>query len=301
MYRSRRLLLVTCALLAVGLALQIARSGDPAPESVPDSDQLAMTADDEVSAGITRDPKPRTSSTTEEAAGGTAGAAATEAAEGTEGDVAKEPEPGIDVTLPTESFVATVTTSGVAAMAEPALGPVQHWFPNPTQFGGDRVFLVVDQTSSDEWIKVSLPVKPNGQEGWIPRDEVEITPVNHRALVDLSDDSLTVWDGDEIIVNTKAVTGKPSTPTPFGQFYVRDIIAQDNPSGAYGPYILALSGFSEVLETFNGGLPALAIHGTNNPNQIGTERSSGCVRIPNELITLLADSVPLGTPVTVAA
>lgn len=205
------------------------------------------------------------------------------------------------VILPTESFVATVTSNGVAAMAEPALGAVQHWFPSPTQFGGERAFLVTDQTSSPDWVKVSLPVKPNGQEGWIPRSDVEITSITHRALVDLSDDSVTVWAGDEIIVSTKAVTGKASTPTPLGVFYVRDIIAQHDEAGSYGPYILALSGFSEVLDTFDGGLPALAIHGTNNPDQIGTERSSGCVRIPNDLVTLLADSVPLGTPVTVAA
>jgi lipoprotein-anchoring transpeptidase ErfK/SrfK len=178
---------------------------------------------------------------------------------------------------------------------------VEHFFPNPTQFGSVRTFLVVDQTSSEDYVKVALPVKPNGQEGWIPRSEVEITTVGHRALVDLSDDSVTVWDGDEVIVDTKAVTGKPSTPTPVGVFYVRDVIAQPNVGGSYGPYILALSGFSEVLETFNGGLPALAIHGTNNPGQIGSERSSGCVRIPNDLITILADTVPLGTPVTIVA
>lgn len=272
--------MVTWALLTVGLVMQVVRAEDPAADSGRDADELAMAAEDDGNR-ITSDPKLLTGPAPDD--------------EPAESDV------DVALTLPTESFVATVTTNGVASMAQPAPGAVQHWFPNPTQFGGERVFLVTDQTTSDEWVKVSLPVKPNGQEGWIPRAEVEITPVTHRALVDLSDDSVTVWDGDDVIVSTKAVTGKPSTPTPFGQFYVRDIIAQSNPSGAYGPYILALSGFSEVLETFEGGLPALAIHGTNNPSQIGTERSSGCVRIPNELITLLADSVPLGTPVTVAA
>ncbi|MGI9595860.1 MAG: L,D-transpeptidase [Acidimicrobiales bacterium] len=205
------------------------------------------------------------------------------------------------VVLDSEAYVATVTSEGVASMSEPEPGPVQHWFPSPTQFGGDRAFLVVDQTSSEDYVKVSLPVMPNGQEGWILRSEVEITEVRHRALIDLSDDTITVWDGDGVIVDTKAVTGKQTTPTPLGMFYIRDIIAQDDPGGSFGPYILALSGFSEVMETFQGGLPALAIHGTDNPSQIGTEQSSGCVRIPNDLISILAESVPLGTPVTVIA
>ena len=220
-----------------------------------------------------------------------------------------EPEPApepieVDETgtaLAEESFIATVTTEGVPSYPEPTQGEATSYFKNPTQFGGDRTFLVLDQTSSPDFVKVSLPIMPNGQVGWIPRDAVEITAVNHRALVDLTDDSIKVWAGDSLLVDTKAVTGKPSTPTPVGVFYVRDVIATDNPGGGYGPYILALSGFSEVLETFQGGLPAIAIHGTSNPGLIGGAHSNGCVRIPNDLITLLAETVPLGTPVTIVA
>ena len=203
--------------------------------------------------------------------------------------------------LPTEAHVATVFGEGVASTAEPGDGVRLHWFPNPTQFGGDRVFLVLDHHSDPDFVKVSLPLKPNGQEGWIPRAEVVITEVEHRAVVDLTDHSLTVWAGDEVIVQTKAVTGKASTPTPVGRFFVRDIIAHSNPAGAYGPFIVALSAFSEVLDTFGGGLPAVAIHGTNRPGLIGQEHSNGCIRIPNDLVTILAATVPLGTPVTVVA
>ena len=208
------------------------------------------------------------------------------------------PDPAL--LLPTESLVATVVGDGVASSAEPG-GPAGHFFPSPTQFGGDRTFLIVDDTSSPDWIKVSLPVKPNGQEGWIPRAAVEVSSVAHRAVIDLSDHSVTVWHGDEVVVQTGAVTGKPSTPTPLGTFYIRDIVAQPDDSGIFGPYVVALSGFSDVLDTFNGGLPALAIHGTDQPDQIGTERSSGCIRIPNDLITLVAETVPLGTPVAIVA
>ncbi len=199
------------------------------------------------------------------------------------------------------AIVATVIGDGVAALAEPGSGPETHWFTNPTQFGGDRTFLVVDATSSADHVKVSLPVMPNGQEGWIPRSAVELSTVSHRAEVDLSDATVTVWDGDEVIVTTRAVTGRRSAPTPLGRFYIRDIIAQPTPDGDYGPWILALSGFSEVLETFDGGLPALALHGTDEPAEIGNALSSGCVRVPNDVITALAEMVPLGTPVTIVA
>lgn len=204
-------------------------------------------------------------------------------------------------TRPEQALVATAIGDGVSSFLSDEPGPAQHWFPNPTQFGNERVFQVLDNESSADYIKISLPVKPNGQEGWIPRDTVTISEVHHFAVIDLGSDSLTVWDGEEVIVQTKAVTGRPSRPTPIGQFFVRDIIKRDNPGGAYGPYIVALSGFSEVLETFGGGLPAIAIHGTNKPWLVGGEHSSGCIRIPNDLIQLLAASVPPGTPVNITA
>ncbi len=216
----------------------------------------------------------------------------------TSSDTAKEPAIDYrDVSLPATSWVATAVGSNVEVSAQPE-GAVTKSFPNPTQFGGPRVFHVLDLAHPTH-VKVSLPSKPNGQEGWVLREDITLEEIDFKALVDLRNNSLTVWDGDDIIVRTQAVTGKASTPTPLGTFYVRDIIKKPNAGGAYGPYIVALSGFSETLETFAGGLPAIAIHGTNQPGLIGQSRSNGCIRIPNDLITQLAGNVPLGTPVTV--
>ncbi len=208
-------------------------------------------------------------------------------------------EPKPDWALGEGSWVATAIGDGVESRSEPSEdSPADWWFPSPTQFDGPRVFLVVDAT--EDWLEVYIPVRPNGATGWIPRDDVTLSTVNHRAEINLSDDSLTVWDGDEVILATAAATGKPATPTPLGEFFVRDVI-QSNPNGAYGSFILGLSGYSETLETFDGKEPAIAIHGTNRPDLVGEEVSNGCIRIPNELVEMLAETVPLGTPVTVVA
>lgn len=204
-----------------------------------------------------------------------------------------------DQLVPPEAVVATVVGDGVASLADPSDGDPVYWFANPTEYGGQRTFLVVDATTSPDHVKVSLPVMPNGQEGWLPRSAVSLHTVTHRAEIDLSEATVTVWDGANRVVSTRAVTGRPTAPTPLGRFYIRDIIAQTDPGGPYGPWILALSGFSETLTTFGGGLPALALHGTDEPDRIGTAISSGCVRVPNEVISLLAETVPLGTPVTI--
>ncbi|MEM7323236.1 MAG: L,D-transpeptidase [Actinomycetota bacterium] len=309
MSRSRRVLLAAWGLLLVGSIVHfvLPEEGGPANEAATDTDRSDTDgAPDELAF---RDGSARSFQRASDAYDG--GDPETDTAEDGQGEetgsteakpadveaATEEPSP----LPPVESFVAIVRGEGVEPSADPGGPGSGMWFPNPTQFGGERVFLVVDQTSSPDFVKVSLPVKPNGQEGWLPRTEVELRRVDHRAEINLTDNSVTVWDGDQVIVETKAVTGKPETPTPVGTFYVRDVIGQADPGGDFGPYIVALSGFSEVLDTFNGALPALAIHGTNRPDQIGTERSSGCVRIPNDLITLVATTVPLGTPVTVVA
>jgi hypothetical protein len=299
MTRSRAVLLFAWALLAVASVVQFLRGGDELDRAGTGNDaaaaELPTAETGQMGVAATVDRLAHRWGGPSEADGGDGRSA---------GGVTADDPAGWDragpVLSPT-SVVATVTSDGVASLTAPEPGDHVHWFPNPTQFGSPRTFLVIDDTSSADYIKVSLPVMPNGQEGWIPRSEVELSTVEHRAVVDVSDRSVTVWRGDEVVATTGAVTGKEDTPTPTGLFYVRDIIAQPDPGGGYGPWILALSGFSEVLDTFNGGLPALALHGTDKPEQIGSARSSGCVRVPNEVISLLAETVPLGTPVAVVA
>lgn len=201
---------------------------------------------------------------------------------------------------PTETpNVAYVTGDGVLTYREPDIKDATHWFSNPTEFGGPRVFMVVG--SQPGWLEVSLPLKPNGQTGWIRSKDVTVQTVTHRAEVDLANRRLKVWDGDTVITDAPVVIGAQWTPTPVGTFYVRDKVPQANPKGSFGPWALALSGFSETLTEFNGKQPVIAVHGTNRPELVGSARSNGCIRVPNELIAALAEQVPLGTPVTVLA
>ncbi|MEZ5165067.1 MAG: L,D-transpeptidase [Acidimicrobiales bacterium] len=131
-------------------------------------------------------------------------------------------------------------------------------------------------------------------------EDATITSHRFRALVDLSARKVTVWDGEQVVVESPAVIGGKSTPTPPGRFFVNDVI--DKPEGSvYGPHILSLSGFSEAMETFAGGVPVIAIHGTNHPELMGSASSNGCVRVPNEIVDHLADLVPIGTPVDIVA
>lgn len=179
--------------------------------------------------------------------------------------------------------------------------PLEFLVPNPHQFGGPLTLMMTSGQPGDAWIQVQLPVRPNRQVGWVDASLYDIAGTRVRAEVNLTDRSVMVWDGEELIAQTQAVIGTDQTPTPLGTFSIA-AVRENPPEESYlGPYALALSAFSEVHETFSGGIPVIAIHGTSRPDQVGQALSNGCVRIPNEVVTFLAENVPLGAPVTISA
>ena len=205
---------------------------------------------------------------------------------------------------PLETVVATAKSqiTELATFEMPDGEPVAFELPitNPTFFENDLVLMVTDVSGDGRWLQVQIPVRPNGTEAWIRSADVTLSTHRFHALINLTERSVTVWNGDEVVVQTEAVVGKDGTPTPLGQFFVNDLVEKWDAS-AYGPYILSLSGFSEALDTFGGGLPVIAIHGTNRPELMGGAHSNGCIRIPNEVVRVLADTVPMGTPVDIVA
>jgi lipoprotein-anchoring transpeptidase ErfK/SrfK len=170
-------------------------------------------------------------------------------------------------------------------------------YENPTHFGNPLVFVVTEDDGS-EWLKVLLQARPNHTEGWINRAEVTLSETRTRIELVKSTFHLKAWDGDRLVAETSVVIGKDSTYTPVGTFYIAEKISRPA-GGAFGPWILALNGYSESLDSFDGGMPQLAFHGTNKPELIGTKASNGCVRMPDEIDQLLADQMPAGTPITV--
>ena len=162
---------------------------------------------------------------------------------------------------------------------------------------GAIAFLALGKRS--DWVRVLLPMRPNGSVGWVKESDVLLERMAYRIVIDVSTNTLTVDGPDGNIVTTKVALGTNNTPTPTGLFYVREIVPQANPNGGLGPVALGLSGLSEELRSFSGGFGRVAIHGTNAPGKIGGDVSHGCVRMDNANITKLAKLLPLGTPVEI--
>jgi hypothetical protein len=154
--------------------------------------------------------------------------------------------------------------------------------------------------SSGEWVKVAMPVRPNGTVGWVRAADVQLQRSTTRITLELLTNTLRLYEGDKLTIETKVGAGTGGTPTPTGLFFVKEHVPQANPHGALGPIALGLSAFSTVLQTFAGGTGNVAIHGTNAPGKLGGDVSHGCIRVANAVILRLADLAAIGTPVEIA-
>lgn len=168
------------------------------------------------------------------------------------------------------------------------------------------MILLVDEDHG-AWLRVLLPVRPNGTSGWIRRADVKLSSHRYRIVVELATHRITVFEGTSVFHEEAVGVGARSTPTPGGRYYTTQLVrpidagGQPLPDGPYGPYAYALSGFSDVLFDFEGGEGIIGIHGTNDPASLGGDTSYGCIRMSNEGITKLAGTLPVGVPVEIRA
>ena len=171
---------------------------------------------------------------------------------------------------------------------------------NPNPSGGPRSPLLIDgrqRVGGERWIRVLLPVRPNGASDWAKAGDVTVRPVFQRIVVDLSERVLRHYVRDRLVSRFRVGIGAPQYPTGQGTFYVWQRVSFADASGPYGIFALGLSGFSPVLSDWPGE-GRMAIHGTADPSDRGREVSHGCIRVYNDDLRALTD-VPLGTPVVI--
>lgn len=176
---------------------------------------------------------------------------------------------------------------------------------NPSEDGVPAVFLIKSTANAgspaEPWLEVALPVRPNGSKGWIKASSVSVTEHRYRIVVELGAHRLTLFNDGQVAERFPIGVGTGDTPTPGGEFYIKELLQPPNPNGSYGTYAYGLSGYSDVLQSFNGGSGVVGIHGTNDDSTIGRDVSHGCIRLHNSDIEKLVGILPLGVPVEIRA
>lgn len=228
-------------------------------------------------------------------------------------ELAEEPDPTTTTTVAETTTTTAPSTAAEVATAKELRIDV---YPSVDAEAPDReivsgvdtsvdtipiVFLVKSQEA--ERAEVYLPVRPNGSTGWVDLDDVTLSRVEHRIEVELTGKRIRVYSGEEVLIDEPVGVGRSDRPTPGGIYYLKELLQPPSPDGPYGLYAYGLSGFSNVLESFNGGPGVIGIHGTNDPSSIGSDVSSGCIRLNNDVIDRMVNEIglPLGTPVEILA
>lgn len=202
--------------------------------------------------------------------------------------------------LPAGTFVARSRTPSLTIWHGPSTAGKPWTFPTRNPVGQTLQFLVAKTArdrNGDPWLRILLPIRPNGAAGWVRMGAVTVRRIHQRIVIDLSDRALRYFRNGQLERNFSVGIGRPQTPTALGTFYVWAQVPQASPTGPYGVFALGISGFSEVLKDWPGG-GRMAIHGTANPGDRGQMVSHGCVRVYNDDMVDLR-RVPLGTPVVI--
>ncbi len=104
--------------------------------------------------------------------------------------------------------------------------------------------------------------------------------------VDLSEQKLRAWDGEDLFLETLVSTGLPWWPTPKGEFRIWSKVRSTKMEGGTGKYYYNLPNVPYVMFFENAevkGSRGFSLHGTYWHNDFGNVHSHGCVNLPTPI------------------
>lgn len=172
-----------------------------------------------------------------------------------------------------------------------------------TQDGTDELVMVLERVTDLQqrrWVRVRLPILPNGTTGWVPEDALGgFHRVRTWLKIDLRRLHATLVRSGKRVFWARIGAGQRRWPTPRGEFYIRDRLEGFRSGGMYGPLAFGMNARSAVLTDWPGG-GFVGVHGTNEPYLLPGRVSHGCIRMRNRDILRLGRLMPVGTPVTIS-
>jgi len=149
------------------------------------------------------------------------------------------------------------------------------------------------------WFQIRVPKRPNGSKGWVPRSALRLRTVTTLFELDKSRQKAKLLRNGEKVWQSSVGIGAPGTPTPSGNYWVRERLSNLGGNAAYGPWAFGTAAYSRLSDWPGGGV--VGIHGTNAPGLLPGRVSHGCIRVPNWNILKLKELMPVGTPIWIHA
>lgn len=150
-------------------------------------------------------------------------------------------------------------------------------------------------------INVGLIMRSNKLQNSLIRagEQLKISKAKFSIVIDKSDHLLTVLSDGKFFKQYNVAVGKPESPTPAGSFSIDSRL--ENPTWFHKGKVIPAGDPENILGTrwLGFSIPGYGIHGTTLPETIGTDSTSGCIRMHNEEVEELYDIIPPKTWVTI--
>lgn len=171
-----------------------------------------------------------------------------------------------------------------------------------TEEGTPEVYLLLRRHTDPRgrvWVELRIPGRPNGRMGWVLRGALSRFHLTRwQLVVDEQKLRLFAYFSGHLRFQAPVAIGKPSTPTPTGHFWVREVFKISRRSSGYWPYALGTSDYSTLSEWPDGGV--VAIHGPyHQPHLIPGRVSHGCIRLEVRADAWLGRHIGVGTPLLI--
>jgi len=143
--------------------------------------------------------------------------------------------------------------------------------------------LTTESLAYFDGVKVSVPVLALEDTN---RHVLGVTNEERWIEVDLSDQMLYAWEGNNLFVSTPVSTGLRWTPTPTGEFRIWIKLRATKMEGGEGQNYYYLPNVPYVMFFENVEVPGYrgyGLHGTYWHNDFGNPRSHGCVNLPTDI------------------
>jgi lipoprotein-anchoring transpeptidase ErfK/SrfK len=154
-------------------------------------------------------------------------------------------------------------------------------------------FISSRLVGSTMWEHIAVPMRPNGQTGWVKRSWLGPVIVSHLlVVVDLQGEMLTVYRSGEKIFTAPVGVGNYALgeQTPTGHFWVAEAFPSSNPF--YGPWAFGTTDYAADTEFPDDSI--VGIHGTSEPGLIPGDPSHGCIRLKDPDILKLKKLIQIG-------
>jgi hypothetical protein len=150
-----------------------------------------------------------------------------------------------------------------------------------------------------EWVKLRIPMLPNGQVGWVRREALgsfhttrDLLTLDRRRL------RLKLFSDGRIRWSAPVGVGGDEASIPPGRFWIRERLKIFDPGSDYWPYAFGTADYSERGDRASAGV--VGIHGSH----VGLDATSGlvsdrCIRLHVADAAWLGRHLGLGTPLRI--